>query len=582
MDTQLPFAAVVTSTQLSQIQPQQPLYSRKTYRIRRQNIWTTIIAIVILFGVSDQIQPAVSECPRQCECKWKSGKESVLCLNANLSGVPIELDPGTQVLDLTGNEIANIPSDAFSRANLLNLQKVFIAKCRLKLIDRYAFRKLINLVELDMSYNILTMIPSHTFESIPELRELKLIGNPIQRILNDAFQHVPQLVRLELSDCRIGTIESKAFSGLEQSLEWLKIDGNKLIEIKSTTLTSLQNLHGLELAGNPWNCSCQLRPLREWMLHDNIPYGIPPVCRFPLRLATKSWDKIDLDDFACVPHILAPDIRAHGVEGRNVTMSCMVGGVPEPNVRWMIRNRVIANLTGNTMFPAAQGRKMYMVNLQQNESNLTILTAEVQDAGVYTCAAENKAGKVEASVTLAVSRKPHENTLSAKVMIASVIVAALFVVASSLAVVCVCTLRKRRKIGRWNMQRRTESYEKIEMNHKPTARSGYKSPRCDGSAFMKPYGENGISVVGQNRKNGDYRNVPSEDDGTGYEDNIESTNTTLSNTRRETASNKWKSSSTVKSPTSIDTWHTTKQNSRKNSPRGEETDLHIPRLIEFR
>lgn len=555
---------------------------------RTTQIWILLATIIVLFGTK---QGAFGECPRLCECKWKSGKESVLCLNANLSGVPAELDAGTQVLDLTGNELSTLTNDAFSRANLLNLQRLFVVKCRIKHIERFAFRKLINLVELDLSHNSLTMIPTQAFDATPEMRELKLVGNPIQRLGNDAFANVPQLVRLELSDCRISTVDARAFAGLEITLEWLKMNGNRIVDIAPVTLTAFQNLHGLEIAGNPWNCSCALRPLRHWMLQENIPYGDPPICRYPSRLSNKSWDRIDLDDFACVPQILAPDIRAHGVEGRNVTMSCVVSGVPEPHVRWSVRNRVIANLTGNSMMPAAQGRKMYVANLQQNESNLTILTAEVQDAGIYTCVAENKAGRVEASVTLAVSRKPPDGPLSAKMLVVTIIVAAVFVIVSSVSVICFCTLRKRRKIGRWNMQRRTESYEKIEMNHKPvmgrnsgggggggadvsSGAIGYKSPRTDCNSFMKPYGDNGISVVGQVRRNGDYRTVPSEDDGTGYEDNIESTTTTLSHRRMDNSSStKWKT--IAKSPTPIDSNH-------RNSPRSEQTDLHIPRLIEFR
>jgi len=85
-----------------------------------------------------------------CECKWKSGKESVLCLNANLTHIPEPLDAGTQLLDLSGNDIQTIPDDSFASAQLLNLQKVYLAKCRLRLIERHAFRKLINLVELDL------------------------------------------------------------------------------------------------------------------------------------------------------------------------------------------------------------------------------------------------------------------------------------------------------------------------------------------------------------------------------------------------------------------------------------------------
>lgn len=171
----------------------------------------------------------MAECPNSCECKWKSGKESVLCLNANLTNIPNKLDSGTQILDLTGNEIAVIPNDVFATASLLNLQKVYLSKCRTKQIEQFAFRKLSNLVELDFSYNQLTMVPSHAFDSIPELRDIKLNGNPITRISNDAFSRIPQLVRLDLSDCQIQQVEPRGFLGLEASLEWLKLDGEYYI-----------------------------------------------------------------------------------------------------------------------------------------------------------------------------------------------------------------------------------------------------------------------------------------------------------------------------------------------------------------
>jgi Leucine-rich repeat (LRR) protein len=243
------------------------------------------LAIVIGFCT----QMVLADCPRLCECKWKSGKESVSCPNANLSSVPLHLEAGTQVLDLSRNNLVTVKHDEFGKAGLLNLQKVYISQCRLKSLERYAFRKLINLVELDLSHNALTTVPSHTFDSIPELRELKLNNNPIQRIHNDAFVNVPQLIRLELSECRITTVEPRAFYGLEAALEWLKLDYNKLTEVLSSSFTILQNLHGLELAGNPWNCSCPLRPLREWMLRKNVPFGIPPVCQNPCDFQVRKW-----------------------------------------------------------------------------------------------------------------------------------------------------------------------------------------------------------------------------------------------------------------------------------------------------
>ncbi|CAG9858592.1 unnamed protein product [Phyllotreta striolata] len=459
----------------------------------------------LLFILWYYAQLADSTCPRLCECKWKSGKESVFCQNASLVVIPPSLDAGTQILDLTGNNLTAIKHEEFSKAGLINLQKIFLVRCRLKTLERYSFKHLINLVELDLSYNLLNNVPSHTFDSVTELRELKLNGNPIQKIFNEAFLHVPQLIRLEISECKLSYVEERAFSGLEKSLEWLKLDNNKLAEVQSKSFTPLQSLHGLELEGNPWNCSCSLRPLREWMVRKNVPFGVPPVCHSPKRLYMRPWDKLELDDYACVPEIFAFDGTAHGVEGKNVTMTCRIAGVPEPSVRWLMKNKVIANLTGAS-YPG--GKKLYVVHFTNNSSELTIFSADLQDAGVYVCSAENKAGKAEASVTLAVSKKPAESALSDRVLLASVLIGVGFVVTSCFASLCVYSARRRRLV-KWRSRecRREDNYEKIEMNHKGSNANGGVGVGL-GNAGMGV----GQELVGiGDRRNGEYRVVPDRD-----------------------------------------------------------------------
>lgn len=508
-----------------------------------------ILSFIIL---SLGAQMLLSDCPRLCECKWKSGKESVICFNANLSVVPLHLDRGTQVLDLTGNNIIAIRNDEFSQAGLLNLQKIYVARCKIKTLERFAFRHLINLVELDLSYNLLQVVPSHVLSSIPELRELKLSGNPIEQISNEAFVDVGELTRLELNDCKITHIERQAFRGLEESLRWLKLDHNGLSEVDASAFTILQGLHELELAGNPWNCSCSLRPLREWMLNRNVPFVVPPVCNKPPRLTSKSWDKLDLDEFACAPEIFPYDSKAHGVEGKNVTMTCRIAGIPEPTVRWLLKNKIIANLSGG---PYSNGKKMYVVHLQNNSSDLTILTADVQDAGVYVCSAENKAGRAEASVTLAVSRKPTENALSSKVLVASIVAGTLFVLASCLTAVCLCSVRKNKVRWRRGDCNREDNYEKIEMNHKMQGNVN------GGSAV-----QNDISLVSESvRKNGEYRVVPGADTDQDVDEEDENAEAGSSIPKSQSTSNQWSNEGTSEKK-----W---------NSPDHllDPEDLHIPR-----
>ncbi|XP_025837282.1 uncharacterized protein LOC108733145 [Agrilus planipennis] len=469
-------------------------YSKNLMNFKMNKRFLTADLRVVFICLGFFTQMLLSECPHLCECKWKSGKESVICLNANISSVPQHLEAGTQVLDLTGNNLVTVKHNEFARAGLPNLQKVYISKCRLRNLERYAFRSLINLVELDISYNVLTSIPSHTFDSIPELRDLKLSGNPITRILNHAFIHLRQLVKLELSDCKINTIEDEAFHGLERSLEWLKLDNNKLQKVQSKSITILENLHGLELANNPWNCSCTLRPLRQWMLRKNIPFGVPPMCSSPERVSSKPWDKLQLDEFACAPEILAINPIAHGVEGKNVTMACRIAGVPEPTVRWILKNKVIANLSGT---PYSNGKKLYIVHLTNGSSDLTILTVDLQDAGVYVCSAENKAGRAEASVTLGVSQRPSHSPLTGISVIVSLVTAGLLALLGFVVVVWVYSLRSKRTLE-WRKRkcgRVQENYEKIELNH--------KVPGSSSTLAMQQ------EVV--DRRHGDYRLIPGAD-----------------------------------------------------------------------
>lgn len=321
-----------------------------------------------------------ADCPFYCDCKWKNGKEAIICSNVNISNIPSRLDHGTQVLDLSKTFIEGIRNDTFADLGLVNLQKLYITGSRITRIERYAFRKLVNLVELDLSSNLLESIPSHTFVEVVELRELKLKNNPIRRIANHAFISVPNLIRLDLSDCRLTSIEPNAFVNLEATLEWLRIDGNQLQVIRYTAIKSLESLHGFELARNPWNCSCSLKGLYEWILESNIPFGDPPTCHAPARLKGKSWNNLKKDDFGCAPTVKARTSIIEGTEGLNVTITCEIVGTPTPTARWLFKN----NVTRREIAASARIQSRFGIN---STVNLIISKVDFHDAGTYSCIA---------------------------------------------------------------------------------------------------------------------------------------------------------------------------------------------------
>lgn len=363
-----------------------------------------------------------ASCPGVCDCKWKDGKESVMCINTNLTTIPVNLDAGVLVFNFVGNSLVRLDDDVFERAGLLNLQKLHLIRCNIKVIERYAFRNLNNLVDLDLSYNAFNIVPSQAFAPIPGLRELKLNGNPILRISKLAFVHVHELIRLEIAECRIGYIDENGFQGLGQTLEWLKLSNNRLVNVKPQTFTILRALHGIELNDNPLNCSCEARPLRDWMLDRSLSSSASPVCRYPVHNFNKSWEKLQDDDFACLPSVHAPFKIINAYEGDNVTLACKVGGTPTPNVKWTLRNRVLLN---NSLGQPVKNKRSYLIQSVSNSySNLTILSLEMQDTGEYVCIAENKAGKVITDIVLTIEKSPMGTILSERVVLIGILLTA--------------------------------------------------------------------------------------------------------------------------------------------------------------
>lgn len=373
--------------------------------------------------------------------------------------------------------------DELSAAGLVNLQKLYISKCRIRSLERFAFRNLTNLIELDLSYNALSIIPSHTFDSIPELRELRISGNPIQKILNQAFIHVPQIVRLDLSNCRIHQIEPRAFQGLEKTLEWLDLGMNRLRDVNATSITSLFGLHGIELGNNLWNCTCKLRPLREWMLKNNIPSNVSPKCKTPVRLEDKFWDKLNLEEFACAPTIEPNPVTADQVAGGNVTLSCRIEGEPRPSTHWSVKNKILSP-----------------TKVQITDQNLTIYSLDIQDAGSYTCSAENKAGKAEATILLTIRPVTSQNPISIHVIITVFLVISLVCLSIYVFVIKKQSKELRSNLSGLNLSSHTEPYENIEMKYKIN----------NNCALLT----NGLMTNGGmvKQKMGEYVGVPTNDD----------------------------------------------------------------------
>ncbi|XP_059471217.1 leucine-rich repeat transmembrane neuronal protein 1-like [Neocloeon triangulifer] len=352
--------------------------------------WLTFLLMQWCFHIS-------VACPSACVCKWKGGKQTVECVNKGLIAIPEGMDAGTQVLDFAGNNLQILPRERFERLNLVNLQRIYLSRCKLFQIDDTSFKGLTNLVELDLSENLLTRIPTETFSDFRLLMRLTVNENPIKTLRTRSFQPLSFLTTLELSKCEIEAIENDAFYGLER-LEWLKLDNNKLSTIRGSYLLPA-SLRGVALDNNPWHCDCKLTELHAWLLnYKNIPQSIEPKCNSPQRLQDAVIKSLDVEDFACLPDVSPTTMYLEIGEGKNVSLLCQVSAIPEARVSWWFQGRVLQN---DTM--VAPGVHLYYYieeGAVDKKSELFIFNTNTDDNGTFICVAENPAGKSQSNFTI--------------------------------------------------------------------------------------------------------------------------------------------------------------------------------------
>ncbi|KAL7742163.1 hypothetical protein ACLKA6_018400 [Drosophila palustris] len=339
--------------------------------------------------------------PEVCVCKWKGGKQTVECGGQQLSTLPEGMDPGTQVLNFSGNGLQVLQSERFLRMDLLNLQKIYLSRNQLIRIHEKAFRGLTNLVELDLSENTLQNVPSETFQDYSSLMRLSLSGNPIRELKTSAFRHLSFLTTLELSNCQVERIENEAFVGMD-NLEWLRLDGNRIAFIQGEHVLP-KSLHGISLHSNRWNCDCRLLDVYSWLVSHNIPLAEEPKCMEPARLKGQVIKGLQRTQLACLPEVSPQSSYTEVSEGRNMSITCLVRAIPEPKVLWLFNGQVMSNdsLLDNL-------HMYYYIDesggsgAEEKRSEIFIYNVGAEDNGTFSCVGQNIAGTTFSNYTLRV------------------------------------------------------------------------------------------------------------------------------------------------------------------------------------
>lgn len=149
-----------------------------------------------------------------------------------------------------------------------------------------------NVTILDLSYNRITLnaADSRVLQMYSLLTELYLMENNIIALYNSSFRNLLNLEILNICGNSISVIQQGSFVGLNE-LKQLFLCQNKILQLNPDTFVPLNNLKVLNLQGNlirlfdapqlphleiltldgnPWNCTCGLLELHNWLNTSNV------------------------------------------------------------------------------------------------------------------------------------------------------------------------------------------------------------------------------------------------------------------------------------------------------------------------
>ncbi|XP_069084443.1 leucine-rich repeat-containing G-protein coupled receptor 5 isoform X2 [Pleurodeles waltl] len=222
-------------------------------------------ALLLCLLLSAQALNSDRGCPTPCYCERDGALLRVDCSDRGLSALPHNLSALTSYLDLSMNNITNLPVNALHKLRFLkelmlqnnqlrevpsevflglhSLQSLRLDANHINILQPNCFDGLVALRHLWLDDNSLIEIPVQSLKRLSALQAMTLALNKIQHIPDHAFGNLSSLVVLHLHNNRIDSMGNKCFDGLH-SLETLDLNHNNLDFFPSaiSTLTNLKEL----------------------------------------------------------------------------------------------------------------------------------------------------------------------------------------------------------------------------------------------------------------------------------------------------------------------------------------------------
>ena len=269
---------------------------------------------LLLFLSSGQVQS--SDCPVDCSC---AVQDYIFCIQRRSSTVP-RVPTHTQELYIFQNGINTLSQDDFR--GLVELEMLDLSQNELVEIPDGVFEMLSKMKNLDLSSNDITHISKGSFSGLVQLERLYLHANVIQSIHLEAFEGLDMLLELKLQGNQLTSLPSLHFPRLllldlsnnnipslgpsdlqTPHLEALKLASLGLTSVDEDLITSLGNLHELDISSN------KLTEVPQALKQDSLKGLIK------LNLAANPFGELRMEDFQKLTGLQELDLSGLNLQG---------------------------------------------------------------------------------------------------------------------------------------------------------------------------------------------------------------------------------------------------------------------------
>lgn len=233
-------------------------------------------------------------CKNRCVCEERESVLNINCENKGFTTVGQFQAPPNKVsqLFLNGNFLSRLAANEF--ANYGNVSSLHLGNNGLQEIRTGAFNGLRSLKRLHLNNNNLEVIKEDTFAGLESLEYLQADYNYISAIEPGALSKLNKLKVLILNDNLLLSLPPNIFRFV--LLTHLDLRGNRLKTLPfAGVLEHIGGIMEIQLEENPWNCTCDLIPLKSWL--DTISVFVGDiVCETPFRLHGKDITQLIKQD----------------------------------------------------------------------------------------------------------------------------------------------------------------------------------------------------------------------------------------------------------------------------------------------